>query len=211
MVKELKRTGKFDNTLIFFLSDNGGSTTNQSSNLPLKGFKGNKFEGGHRVPFFVVWGGRFQNKKPFAGLTSSLDIFATIADVLQVKAAALHKPIDGVSLLPYLTGKKRGNPHEVLFWRKMDSRAVREGDYKLIMTLGVDTVMYNLREEIGETNDQMRKESKRARKMMERLSRWEQQECIPAKWEEDGWREITNGYHRRLMNNEIKTPADIKK
>lgn len=211
VVNELKRTGKFDNTLIFFLSDNGGATTNQSSNLPLKGFKGNKFEGGHRVPFFVVWGDRFQNKKPFTGLTSSLDIFATIADVLQVKPAALHKPIDGVSLLPYLTGKKCGNPHEVLFWRKMDSRAIREGDYKLIMTLGVDTVLYNLREGIGETNDQMRKEPKRVRKMMEQLSRWERQECIPAKWEEEGWKKITNGYHRRLMNNEIKTAEDLRK
>mgnify|MGYP002288065524 FL=1 len=54
IVDELKAAGKFDNTIIFFLSDNGGSTTNQSSNLPLKGFKGNKFEGGQRVPNFVV-------------------------------------------------------------------------------------------------------------------------------------------------------------
>ena len=47
VIRGLKDSGKFDNTLIFFLSDNGGATTNQSSNYPLKGFKGNKFEGGH--------------------------------------------------------------------------------------------------------------------------------------------------------------------
>ena len=78
IVDELKAAGKFDNTIIFFLSDNGGSTTNQSSNLPLKGFKGNKFEGGQRVPFFVVWGDRFKRDQRFTGLTSSLDIFATV-------------------------------------------------------------------------------------------------------------------------------------
>ena len=65
IVDELKAAGKFDNTIIFFLSDNGGSTTNQSSNLPLKGFKGNKFEGGQRVPFFVVWGDRFKRDRTF--------------------------------------------------------------------------------------------------------------------------------------------------
>ncbi|MEI3118775.1 MAG: sulfatase-like hydrolase/transferase [Parabacteroides johnsonii] len=64
------------------MSDNGGSTTNQSSNLPLKGFKGNKFEGGQRVPFFVVWGDRFKRDQRFTGLTSSLDIFATVVDAL---------------------------------------------------------------------------------------------------------------------------------
>ena len=84
IVDELKAAGKFDNTIIFFLSDNGGSTTNQSSNLPLKGFKGNKFEGGQRVPFFVVWGDRFKRDQRFTGLTSSLDIFATVVDALDI-------------------------------------------------------------------------------------------------------------------------------
>lgn len=51
MVSTLKMNGLFDNTLIFFLSDNGGAYNNQSSNFPLKGFKGNEYEGGHRVPF----------------------------------------------------------------------------------------------------------------------------------------------------------------
>lgn len=211
VVAELKRTGKFDNTLIFFLSDNGGATTNNSSNLPLKGFKGNKFEGGHRVPFLVVWGNRLSSEKTFGGLTSALDILATVADAADISQKQFNKPVDGVSLLPFLSGKKKGNPHEVLCWRKMDSRAIRMGDYKLIITRGVDSVMYNLKSELDEHTDLMAKEPKQAARMMAALTEWEKRCCIAPMWIEEGWAPTTNGYHRRLMGNEIKTADDLKK
>lgn len=210
VVTELKRTGKFNNTLIFFLSDNGGATTNNACNLPLKGFKGNKFEGGHRVPFFFTWGNRVQNTQPFTGLTSSLDIYATIADVLGLSQKELSKPIDGISLLPYVQGKKKGNPHQTLYWRKMDSRAVRDGDYKLILTAGVDTVLYNLNKGLDECDNLIYKEPKKAKQLIKMLSQWEERVCIKPLWIENGWQEITNGYHERLMNNEIKTARDLK-
>ena len=209
IVDELKAAGKFDNTIIFFLSDNGGSTTNQSSNLPLKGFKGNKFEGGQRVPFFVVWGDRFKRDQRFTGLTSSLDIFATVVDALDIKEKGLHKPIDGVSLLPYLSGEKSGNPHEALFWRKMDTRAIRSGSYKLIITRGVDSVLYNMDQDVEEMHDLLSSEPEKARELMEQLSEWEQACCKDPLWIEDGWAEITNGLHERLMKNEIRTAQDL--
>ena len=211
VVSELKRTGKYDNTLIFFLSDNGGSTTNNSSNLPLKGFKGNKFEGGQRVPFLVSWGNRFKGGQPFTGLTSSLDIFATVVDIIGIPKDQLHKPLDGVSLYPFLTGKKNGNPHDNLFWRKMDTRAVRSGDYKLIITRGVDSVMYNLNQGIDERKNIIRKEPQKAKALMRLLADWEKSCCISPHWIENGWQDITNGYHRRLMKNEIMTSSDLKK
>lgn len=211
IVDELKASGKFDNTIIFFLSDNGGSTTNQSSNLPLKGFKGNKFEGGQRVPFFVVWGERFKNDRRFTGLSSSLDIFATVVDALGIPEGELHKPIDGVSLLPYLSGEKSGNPHEMLFWRKMDSRAIRSGSYKLIMTCGVDTVLYDTERDLGEMRDLMSDEPEKAQELILQLAEWERTCCQDPLWIEEGWADITNGYHRRLMENEIRTAQDLKK
>lgn len=211
VVNELKRTGKYDNTLIFFLSDNGGSTTNHSSNLPLKGFKGNKFEGGHRVPFIVTWGKRLKNETPFTGLISSMDIFATVVDALNISKKELHKGIDGVSLLPYLEGKKKGDPHQVLYWRKMDSRAIRSGDYKLIITRGVDSVMYKLSDGVDEKNNIIKKEPQKAYELMKQLERWEKSSCISPAWIENGWSDITNGYHRRLMWNEIMTADDLKK
>lgn len=210
VVEELKRTGKYDNTLIFFLSDNGGATTNNSCNLPLKGFKGNKFEGGQRVPFLIAWGDRLTNKESFTGLTSSLDIFATVTDVLNVKKTELNKPLDGTSLIPFLTGKKKGNPHDVLFWRKMDTRAIRSGAYKLIITRDVDSVMYDLNNDIDEQKNILHKEPRQARKMMKQLAEWEDKCCISPLWIEDGWQDITNGYHKRLMNNQIKTSGDLK-
>ncbi|MEG1615774.1 MAG: sulfatase-like hydrolase/transferase [Bacteroidales bacterium] len=211
VVKELKRTGKYENTLIFFLSDNGGSTTNNSSNYPLKGFKGNKFEGGHRIPFFITWGNKFKSKEPFKGLTSSLDIFATVIDAVNINKKELNKPIDGVSLIPYLIGEEKGNPHKSLFWRKLDSRAIRSGDYKLIITRGVDSVMYNLADQIDEERNIIEKEPKQALLLMNQLSEWEKTHCVPPLWKEGSWSGITNGYHKRLMNNQIKSATDLKK
>ena len=62
-----------------------------------------------------------------------LDIFATAIDAASISKT--RNRLDGVSLLPYLKGKK-GEPHKVLYWRKMDTRAIRSGDYKLIITHG---------------------------------------------------------------------------
>lgn len=208
IVDGLKASGKFDNTLIFFLSDNGGATTNQASNDPLKGFKGNKFEGGHRVPYFVVWKAEISGDKRYDGLVSSLDIFATAIDAADISKT--RNKLDGVSLLPYLKGKKK-EPHDVLYWRKMDTRAIRSGDYKLIITRGVDSVLYNIRRDPAEVNNLIHQQPKLYRKLAEKLNQWEQKECIEPLWIEKGWRNTTNRYHQRLMYNEIKTPQDLYK
>ena len=208
VVRGLKESGKFDNTLIFFLSDNGGATTNQSSNYPLKGFKGNKFEGGHRVPYFVVWKNGISAGKHYDGLVSSLDIFATAIDAAGISKT--RNKLDGVSLLPYLKGKK-GEPHEVLYWRKMDTRAIRSGDYKLIITYGVDSVLYNIRKDPEEMDNLILKKLGLYRKLAKKLYQWEKNECITPLWIEEGWGKITNGYHQRLMHNEIKTAQDLHK
>lgn len=208
VIEALKASGKYDRTLIFFLSDNGGATINTSSNYPLKGFKGNKFEGGHRVPFFVVWNGRIPAGRHYDGLVSSLDILATAADAGRLE----RKPenLDGVSLLPYLTGKRKDEPHEALYWRKMDTRAIREGDYKLIITRGVDSVLYNLRTDPEEMHNLLPEKPKVYRRLAKRLADWESG-CVDPLWEETGYRPITNGYHRMLMHNEIKEAKDLKR
>lgn len=208
VVRALKETGKYDNTLIFFLSDNGGAINNQSSNHPLKGFKGNKFEGGHRVPFFMVWRSVLPSLGQYDGLVSSLDIFATAIDAAGI--GNTKKKLDGVSLLPFLLGREKGAPHTELYWRKMDTRAIRCGDYKLIITRGVDSVLYDVRNDLEEQVDLKDVKPDVFLRLHKKLSRWECEECVAPLWIEEGWGDITNGYHRRLMHNEIKTALDLQ-
>ena len=87
----------------------------------------------------------------------------------------------------------------------MDTRAVRAGDYKLIGTNGVDTVLYNLAQDQAEMHDLMNAEPEKAQELLGLLERWEQDCCQEPLWIEEGWAEITNGIHERLMKNEIKT------
>lgn len=209
VINGLKECGKLDNTLIFFLSDNGGATINQASNSPLKGFKGNKFEGGHRVPYFLVWKNGVDRIGRYDGLVSSLDIFATAVDA--AKISNTRHPLDGVSLLPYLNYRKQSEPHEMLCWRKMDTRAIRSGDYKLIVTKGVDSVMYNIRKDSEELVNIISKEPERYQELANKLAKWEKETCIEPLWTEKAWQKTTNEYHRMLMNNTIKTAEDLRK
>lgn len=212
VVDKLKETGMYDNTIIFFLSDNGGAHDNQSSNYPLKGFKGNKYEGGIRVPFFVTYGGKY--KGVFNGLSSSLDIFATSIAAAGIDKATLKNPIDGVDLMPYIKGEKTGNPHEILFWRKERKSAVRMGDYKLINVEGIGQRLYNLKDNLGEDIDLSAENKDLCNKMIEAYKVWEKGIITPMLWDEGIWHDVTQETHRQLMNNEkvtAFTPKDLKK
>ena len=131
VVKALKETGLYDNTLIFFLSDNGGTTT-RASNRPFRGHKGMLFEGGIRVPFLLSWPQGLKGGRRYDDMVSALDIFPTVLAATQT--AKPDKKLDGVNLLPYLRGQKTGGAHQTLFWRYSDGAgwAVRHENYKLI-------------------------------------------------------------------------------
>ena len=197
---KLKELGKLDNTLIYFLSDNGGAHNNQSSTGPLKGWKGNKFEGGHRVSFAVSWPAGFEGGGRFDGLTSSLDIFPT-----SLAAAGIPRPgslvLDGVDLLPYLRGEKTGNPHQQLFWRKLDKSAARIGDYKTITLDGFGSVMYNLTENLGETENLAETEVAKFDSITGAYNDWQSKLMEPLWDEGEVWMGICSHIHRRLMQN----------
>ena len=130
----LKENGQWDDTLVFFISDNGASKKDGGSNAPFKGFKGSHFEGGIRVPYLVQWPSVLPAGQKYDFPVSTLDVAAT--------AAALADPqkggdpvLDGVNLIPFLTQKASGSPHEYLFYKQFawnDSWGVRHGDWMLM-------------------------------------------------------------------------------
>ncbi len=132
VVDALHKNDLDEKTIVFFLSDNGGPThSNTSSNKPLRGYKGQVLEGGIRVPWMVSWKGHLPAGKVDDRPVIQLDIMPT-AVALAGGSLPTDRPIDGVNLMPYLTGAKSGVPHEILFWRMGPQAAVRKGDWKLV-------------------------------------------------------------------------------
>ncbi len=148
-LEQLKIDG---NTLVFFLSDNGGPTKdNASSNKPFRGYKGDFYEGGIHVPFAVQWKGVIPAGTKYDQPVISLDIFGTAAAITHTKP---KNEIDGVNLIPFFTGQKTGLPHDALFWRGSNNGkwAVRTPDQKLLL-LQDKTERYAIREDVSERNN----------------------------------------------------------
>jgi arylsulfatase A-like enzyme len=155
ILERLESLDIIENTMIFFLSDNGGpEPKNGSNNGPLKEGKSSIYEGGNRVPFAMQWTAEIE-PMVYEYPISSLDILPTIAALTHAPLAT-DRPLDGVNIIPYLKGEKQGRPHQTLYVRKFDDDlyAVRDGDLKLV-TKKKNSVkeLYNLQEDLGEEND----------------------------------------------------------
>lgn len=170
------------NTLVFFLSDNGGpETKNASDNGALRGGKGDVFEGGYRVPFVMQWKGEITPGE-FDHPVSSMDIFATIA-ALSNAPLNDEKPLDGVNIYPYLNGDQQGVPHDILFLRKFDQDkfTVRKGDYKLISSnKNKIKQLYHLGNDIGETTDLSEQNEEKTQELESLRAAWNEELIEPA-------------------------------
>lgn len=171
LLSRLRDLGIEENTLIFFLSDNGGPTQElTSSNGMLREGKGQVYEGGLRVPFLAQWKGVIPAGKTYDLPVLSLDIFATAA-------AASGRPVapgsvDGVDLRPFLTGRDYTSPHEQIFWRAGHKAALRSGDWKLVRNKGKSGAdeaweLYHLRDDPGETKDLAGTHPEKAQQLLE--------------------------------------------
>jgi len=144
-----------ENTMIFFLSDNGGpEPKNGSNNGPLREGKSSIYEGGNRIPFAMQWT-REISPMVYEYPISSLDILPTIATLTDAPLPA-DRPLDGVNIIPFLKGEKQGRPHQTLYVRKFDDDlySVRDGDMKLV-TKKKNSIkeLYDLENDLGEEND----------------------------------------------------------
>ncbi len=155
VLASLKSSGQSENTLVWFLSDNGGPIgVTHSQNTPLRGAKGQVFEGGVRVPFLISWPLRLPAGKTFDAPVHSLDVFATVAALANARVPESHS-LEGVNLLPSLTGTKSDAPHKHLFWRTGGGAkfAVREGDWKLTAEDPSKPQLFNLASDVNESKD----------------------------------------------------------
>ena len=178
----VRALGQEENTLVWFIADNGGPTAGTTSgNGPLRGFKQTTFEGGPRVPFLVKWKGRIPAGKTY-------DLPVVNLDVVPTMLAAAGKPseagarLDGVDILPHLTGQATGRPHETLFWRFGEQWAVRKGDWKLVVAKGGSgkPELYNLADDVGEQHDRAVAESARVAELQKLYDAWNAEQAPPS-------------------------------
>jgi arylsulfatase A-like enzyme len=144
----LKEKGLEENTLVLFLSDNGGG--GPADNGPLRGRKATMWEGGLRVPFIARWPQRLPAGEVRDDFLTSLDIFRTL-----LAAAGLSRPsrftLDGSDMLPVLRGTAKGK-REAMFWERRTDHAARVGRYKWVES-EKGSGLFDLTADIGETHD----------------------------------------------------------
>ena len=188
VLAKLEQVGVADDTLIFFLSDNGGPTRElTSSNRPLREGKGQVYEGGLRVPFLMQW----KNRIP-AGLIDRRAVVALDILPTALAAAGVEEPaagLDGVDLTPYLTGEAHDLPHQTLYWRYGSRIALRHGDWKIVGRYDADQgprdlELYSLASDLGETQDRARDFPERLDELRGILQSYDRQMVAPA-WGRD--------------------------
>ena len=189
---KLQEAGIADNTLVFFISDNGGpmmrtTSVNGSDNSPLRGSKRTTLEGGVRVPFFVKWPAKIPAGKTYDQPVIQIDILSTALAAAGVDSDADAR-LEGVDLLPYLAGAESGAPHDALYWRLGQQMAIRQGDWKLVKYDPVvdggrgpatPAKLYNLADDIGETRDLMGAEPERAKELQTAWDKWNTENVRP--------------------------------
>ena len=175
VMAQLRKSGLEENTIVFFLSDNGGPTRElTSSNLPLRGSKGQMYEGALRVPFMMQWKGTIPAGQTYEKPVSSFDIYATAA--ANSEGVIVPELVEGVDLVPFVTGKKKSVPHETLFWRQGGKSGLRHGDWKIVRMGGRKSPgksqweLYDLSEDLSEETNLAKSDPERLTELVER---WE--------------------------------------
>ena len=170
-----------EDTMVIFLSDNGGHES--SPNTPLRGKKGTFWEGGLRVPFCLKWPARFKSKKVYWKPVISLDIFPTILAAAGGEIDPEWK-LDGVNLLPSLKWPNKEFPHQTLYWRWGSRKAIRDQYFK-VMTQdnGKTYKAFELSRDRSESNDVYADRPIRVAELIEKYEAWEST-LMPQQW---GW------------------------
>lgn len=183
----LRQYGVDKNTLIVFLSDNGGPVNhNASCNAPFNGQKGILLDGGIRVPFMMHWPNRIRPGTHYNSMVSSLDIAATFFGL--AGGSVNSKNFTGVNLLPYVQGEKTGIPHASLYWKFTISRAIRKGGWKLVSIPNRMPMLFNLQNDVSEQKNLALEHLDLTRELMKELGEWNVQLPHPLFLEGAEWK-----------------------
>jgi len=183
ILTELRQDALAEQTMVVYLSASGGALdVNSSDNYPLRGSKDYPWEGGWRVPFAMQWPGHLPKGLTYNRPVLSLDIYATITALAKVPGKP-GNPLDGVNLVPYLTGRKTGAPHDKIYLR-MPNRgayAIRSGDYKLVVPARDQPAeLYDLSTDISECRNLAETKPAVLKQLAKEQSAWSRQMKFPA-------------------------------
>lgn len=190
ILQALDQQGIAENTFVWFCSDNGGVEEPRSSNRPLRGHKGDVFEGGVRVAAAARWPRGFEGGRKITAPTGYIDLYPTL-----MAAAGIEQtnglPLDGRNMLPVFRGTAEPQPRTWFHYIAMrgdpsEKLAVMEGDWKLVLldaraddpqqARGVTTLLFNLREDPGEKQDLAAAQPELAARLRERAIQFRQLE-----------------------------------
>lgn len=187
IVDELKKQGIYENTVIVFLSDNGGPDTNNGSiNAPFKGRKGILLEGGIRVPFVMSYPAKLESSV-FDQAITSLDLTPTFVALAGGKTTKKDK-LDGVNIYPYITNELEGAPHETMLWRFTISAGIRKGNWKLIRLPDRLPLLFDVDKDPSEQNNVARENWDLVEHMLKELGDWDVSAPHVQFLEGDKWR-----------------------
>jgi arylsulfatase A-like enzyme len=196
VLQKVRELGQEENTLIFFLADNGGPTAQTTSkNTPLRGNKATTWEGGVRVPFAVQWKGRIPSGVTYNNPVIQLDILPTALAATGRLIDRTWEP-DGVDLMPFLspqtpatTETPSARPHETLYWRFGQQWAIRHGDWKLVVSnepmklarKDKPASLFNLADDISEAKDLAADQPEKVKELRALWEKWNAQQQ-PPRW-----------------------------
>ncbi len=179
IMEAIRQSNLSENTFVFFTSDNGGYLNyagelwpRVGSNGPLRGQKTQVYEGGHRVPAIAWWPGKIAPLSVTDETAMTMDLLPTVMELLGISIPRSGaNQVDGVSLWSLLTD---GQPldERTIYWRMDEEKAVRDGEWKLVINEDKSHELYNLKTDIAEQHDLVGQFPEKAVLMKEKLAAW---------------------------------------
>ncbi len=180
LMKFLNDNSLDENTIVFFISDNGGAEyTHTTDNGKYEGGKNTEFEGGVKVPMMIRWKGKIPANQRYHPMVSSMDIFSSSVAAVNAEIE-ISRTIDGVNLLPYLQDSIHDYPHDYLFWQRGISKAVRNNSWKLVINeKSNERLLYNLNNDKYENPEVSAQNPEMVQMLEKKLLKWEKLHAEP--------------------------------